>query len=562
MPTTYLNFHAPINQFTCQNLLTAITQKLAEGVRVRLRIIEAVWGGMHRVLLILVACAVPTLAAASGIEKQTFGPLTIERWITAKGDPVNLPPVTPYWRLKHTFDAHTLTITAEDYRFTNASNFGLAALPRPKNPADITDLVPRLSRLPPDCGQKEQLTELQQRAIDRLHEMATKLDNGAVVWLYDYSALANDYILQSPYPSAFSQATNVQGLLFAYCKTADRKHLDLAVKGGLGMLTPIKDGGTLNIDGAYWFEECVAPPGFTPFILNGHLYVVNVLYQLLRVSGDGRFNEAANRGAKSFDNLLYLFDTGYWTRYDLRPRAMHIYLELHHAPETIIHKIEMTAPEGGIFTICESGCDRSFSDARNAFSLRFTAQFPSLVEWNPEERSIETRVRFDGPAPRLYGGGLRNDFQEIWEAPLRVEANTAVGRVALGAMAWSTTNDNYIAWHAFLAAELFKHTGNPTHFTTAVRWRNYLRVALNERKIETPRLKPIRFEPLADEAADRQIAACFAGADPLDVDLSAAAKLPSCVSASMLPDLLTRMGLMVRNGIASDGSAHGWWLPH
>ena len=44
MPTTYLNFHAPINQFTCQNLLTAITQKLAEGVRVRLRIIEAVWG--------------------------------------------------------------------------------------------------------------------------------------------------------------------------------------------------------------------------------------------------------------------------------------------------------------------------------------------------------------------------------------------------------------------------------------------------------------------------------------------------------------------------------------
>src|SRR5262245_7966490 len=31
MPTTYLNFHAPINPFTAQNLMTAASQKLAAG---------------------------------------------------------------------------------------------------------------------------------------------------------------------------------------------------------------------------------------------------------------------------------------------------------------------------------------------------------------------------------------------------------------------------------------------------------------------------------------------------------------------------------------------------
>ena len=31
MPTTYINFHAPINQLTTQNLMTAISQKMAAG---------------------------------------------------------------------------------------------------------------------------------------------------------------------------------------------------------------------------------------------------------------------------------------------------------------------------------------------------------------------------------------------------------------------------------------------------------------------------------------------------------------------------------------------------
>jgi hypothetical protein len=31
MSTTYINFHAPINQFTTQNLMTAISQKMALG---------------------------------------------------------------------------------------------------------------------------------------------------------------------------------------------------------------------------------------------------------------------------------------------------------------------------------------------------------------------------------------------------------------------------------------------------------------------------------------------------------------------------------------------------
>ena len=31
MPTTYINFHAPITQLTCQNLMTVIAQKLTAG---------------------------------------------------------------------------------------------------------------------------------------------------------------------------------------------------------------------------------------------------------------------------------------------------------------------------------------------------------------------------------------------------------------------------------------------------------------------------------------------------------------------------------------------------
>jgi len=274
---------------------------------------------------LIIACFLSTpLATEQLVRALREGSLSADLWITRLGEPLRLAPLTPYWMAHRTLNLNTLAYESpEGLVFHNPAALGRYALPPPR-----ADWSQRSGILDGACQQASPLTAIQKRAIALLHEQAKPAASG-MVWNYDYDTSYNDIVVKAPYPSAFAQAINIQALLFAYCKTKDRTHLDLAIKAGDAMLLRIEEGGVRNGD---WFEEMPAPRGLTPYILNGHLYSVVVLYELAEVSGCARFETAAKRGTAAFTNLINEFDTGYWTRYDLRPRSPAVYVEIPMGP--------------------------------------------------------------------------------------------------------------------------------------------------------------------------------------------------------------------------------------
>lgn len=468
-------------------------------------------------LLLLVLALVGCSGCGGGGPGENPGP---------DSGPVIIPPPSPpppakvgYWECNgsaaHTFTVDLATLEyvchekatgLEVGRYFNASNLGLIALP-PARPG----FPERNTPFPANCNQDEPVSERQALAIRLLHEKAKPLGQG-VSWFYDYDARMNDQTIKPPYPSAFAQAANIQGLLFAYCKSANVDHLALAVKAGDGLLVPVSQGGMRNGD---WFEEQPASDGIMPYILNGHLYSVVVLYQLAEMSGEQRFKQAADEGVAALDTYALWFDAGYWTRYDLRPEWSAVYAEIHFPPETNISRIEIKAGSD-VWSVCETGCSQTFGSARNGYSFRVAANLPSLREYQRGE-TARVETTYTGPAPSIYSGVARPGKVEVWKT-----GEGASVELPIADAGWSTLNAFYQSWHAFLAGEVYERTAKPRHYVLAARWANYIRALESDLDATRERQRP--FSPSWDDEADAKITACLGG-DPLKTD---AAGLNTC----------------------------------
>jgi hypothetical protein len=428
------------------------------------------------------------------------------------------PPATDYWSGPLALDPATLEYARGSLRFANASNLGLTAMP-PSRP----DFGQRDLPFPASCHQEGPLSDQQVLAFKLLKEKAKPLGDG-VAWFYDYDALANDVVVHPPYVSAFSQAANIHALLFGDCKMGNRANLTLAIKAANGLLIPVSQGGVRN---GKWFEEMPAPEGWMPYILNGHLYSVVVLYELaeeLKQTADAanaqKFRNAADEGVAEFDSYALDFDSGYWTRYDLRPRSVAIYAEVHTDPSTVVTRIEARSGSD-VWSLCDTGCDQKLQQQRNGQSYRFAANLPSLREYRPGE-TVQIVTAYSGPAPVIYTGVSRPDRAEVWK--------TGQGgnvQIPIADKGWSNLNQQYAQWHAFLMGEIYERTKQPRHYVLAARWANYVKTyeAANTEQRE----QDIPFVPTWDEAADRQIAKCLGG-DPRKAN---GQRLASCGLAGM-----------------------------
>jgi hypothetical protein len=90
--------------------------------------------------------------------------------------------------------------------------------------------------------------------------------------------------------------------------------------------------GVISHNGAVWYEERCNPP--TRHILNGMVYTLWGLRDVMRASSDKRATELWEQGVDSVAKSLFLFDTGYWSRYwipedDLNYVASIMYHNLH-----------------------------------------------------------------------------------------------------------------------------------------------------------------------------------------------------------------------------------------
>lgn len=149
-------------------------------------------------------------------------------------------------------------------------------------------------------------------------------------WLADFDWLDN----RAPWPSAMAQGQGIS--LLVRLSRAHRQH-DYAAAAEVAlaaMRRPVAEGGvaTRLASGAAFFQEATNR-GNPDYILNGHLFSIWGLHDLARI-GVPDAASALREGLAGLNLLLDLFDTGYWSRYDLRSGrlpnlASAFYHELH-----------------------------------------------------------------------------------------------------------------------------------------------------------------------------------------------------------------------------------------
>lgn len=112
-----------------------------------------------------------------------------------------------------------------------------------------------------------------------------------------------------------------------YHSGGNTKYLTAALNGLKPFKVPSSQGGVLAtfLNRYHWYEEYPTEPA--SFVLNGFIYSLLGLYDLMVIAPPGQAQEAEflyNEGMNSLKNMLMLFDMGSVTSYDLRHFTIHI----------------------------------------------------------------------------------------------------------------------------------------------------------------------------------------------------------------------------------------------
>ncbi|KAK9889830.1 hypothetical protein WA026_007197 [Henosepilachna vigintioctopunctata] len=135
--------------------------------------------------------------------------------------------------------------------------------------------------------------------------------------------LANGFSdLQPGWYSSMGQGHALSVLARAYYHSGrDTRYLKAAIAGLKPFTVPSSKGGVLTtfMNKYSWYEEYpTSPPSF---VLNGFIYSLLGLYDLMKIAPSGQADlaeELFNDGVYSLKNMITLFDMGSVTSYDLR----------------------------------------------------------------------------------------------------------------------------------------------------------------------------------------------------------------------------------------------------
>jgi hypothetical protein len=164
-------------------------------------------------------------------------------------------------------------------------------------------------------------------ALNWLETNGLPINDRATIWTYNFDNVYNDVFIASPWSSAFGQAHVLQAFVKAYNDTKDPKYLKLARKAAWAFDVPIEQGGFKStLEGDIFFEEVPRPPA--PHILNGHMIGTIALIEAGRSLADPEIEALGMKGVLTLKHHLWLYDTGYWSRYDLNPRKFEIPIRL------------------------------------------------------------------------------------------------------------------------------------------------------------------------------------------------------------------------------------------
>jgi len=145
------------------------------------------------------------------------------------------------------------------------------------------------------------------------------------------------------HPSAMVQGLAISCLSRAFKLTNDNKYLKSSIKALDIFNCDVKEGGiTSNKDGVIFYEEYPAYP--LKRVLNGFIYTLWGLYDLIRIDNNGKAEKLYQTGLKSLEILLPKFDMGYWSLYhiskddQINPAAVH-YHRLHISQLVVMYQL-------------------------------------------------------------------------------------------------------------------------------------------------------------------------------------------------------------------------------
>jgi heparosan-N-sulfate-glucuronate 5-epimerase len=125
------------------------------------------------------------------------------------------------------------------------------------------------------------------------------------------------YGLRAPWPSAMAQGRGLSVLMRAWQCTSEDRYIEGARRALAAFSVSVERGGiTAAYDGRITYEEYPAQPA--PHVLNGMIFALFGLWDLIRARPDDtRAAAIFERGASTVEALLPLYDTGWWSLYDL-----------------------------------------------------------------------------------------------------------------------------------------------------------------------------------------------------------------------------------------------------
>ena len=141
------------------------------------------------------------------------------------------------------------------------------------------------------------------------------------VWEFDFTWPWYNQ-LTPPYYSGYAQAVGIVVLTHAYNLTNNIMYLNEANKAFQALLFDYDDGGVTTIEdnGDSMFIHELGKPGFPKtYILNGQTGALLHIWQFYELTNNPVSKSVFDKGINYLKHNLWKYDTGSWSRYDLKP---------------------------------------------------------------------------------------------------------------------------------------------------------------------------------------------------------------------------------------------------
>ena len=133
--------------------------------------------------------------------------------------------------------------------------------------------------------------------------------------------MPHSYRIDPPWLSAITQGEAASLLVRLYLQTGEQKFAEAARKALAPMQVPVGEGGTLAfIEGSPVVEEYPSDP--PSGVLNGAIFGIWGFHDVAVGLGDAAAQETFERLVDALVSNLHLYDTGYWSRYDIYPHPI------------------------------------------------------------------------------------------------------------------------------------------------------------------------------------------------------------------------------------------------